>query len=117
MREAHAFFGLAMFSASVLETALVHVLLNGVFLKRVGRKYKDMQGKDFDRPAYERAFDKFMDDKQALAMGGLVKEASRLSYISDDLRTRLAIATARRNFLAHHCLRERCERTPICSMR
>jgi hypothetical protein len=108
MREAHAFFGRAMFSASLLETALVHTLLNGVFLKRVHARYTASKGKNFHRPTYEKQFDNFMADKEKLTMGGLVNEVCQLSCVSDDLKTRLKTATERRNFLAHHYLRERC---------
>jgi hypothetical protein len=108
MREAHAFFGRAMFSASLLETALVHILLNEVFLKRVHTRYIATKRRDFDRQAYETQFDKFMADKEKLTMGGLLKEVCHLSCISDDLKGRLKAATERRNFLAHHYLRERC---------
>jgi hypothetical protein len=56
-REVFAYFGSAMYMASVLEVGLSHVLMHGQYMKQVRDNYVWTRGKGFDRKKYEADFD------------------------------------------------------------
>jgi hypothetical protein len=70
IRETFAFFGRAVYMASVLDVGLAHVLMHGQFMTKAREEYVATKGKNFDRKAYEAAFDKFMEDQFAQSRVG-----------------------------------------------
>jgi hypothetical protein len=105
-REVFAYFGSAMYMASVLEVGLSHVLMHGQFMKQVRDNYIATRGKCFDRKKYEDDFDAFMRNKFAQTMGNLIKRVEEFAGFDDDLKARIVAAKQRRDFLTHHYWRE-----------
>lgn len=107
IRETFAFFGRAIYMASVLEVGLAHVLMHGQFMMRERDKYIAAGGKSFDRKAYEASFDAYMKDQFAQTMGNLIKRVNSFAGFDDALKARIEDAKKRRDFLTHHYWRER----------
>jgi hypothetical protein len=107
IRETFAYYGRAVYTSSVVEVALAHVLLFAQFMKKVREGYIATKGKGFDRKQYERNFDAFMDDQFAQTMGNLMRRVEKFGGFDDALKTRIADAKKRRDFLTHHYWRER----------
>jgi hypothetical protein len=105
-REVFAYFGSAMYMASVLEVGLAHVLMQGQYMKQARDNYIATRGKGFDRKKYEDDFDTFMDNQFAQTMGNLVRRVEAFAGFGDDLKARIVSAKKRRDFLAHSYWRE-----------
>lgn len=105
-REVFAYFGSAMYMASVLEVGLSHVLMHGQYMKQVRDNYIAKRGKGFDRKKYEADFDAFMDNQFAQTMGNLIKRVHAFAGFDDQLKARIVAAKERRDFLTHHYWRE-----------
>jgi hypothetical protein len=78
-KELCAHMGAAMSCAADLEMGLIHALLALDFLSSYAEKIKREGMKNFDRPTYEREFDKFFADHQRLPMGELVKRFEKFA--------------------------------------
>lgn len=105
VRETFAYFGRAMYMASVLEVGLAHVLMAGQFLKATKEKLIGANGQ-FDQEKYEADFDQFMDDQFKQTMGNLIKRVNEFANFDDGLKGRIQKAKERRDFLAHNYWRE-----------
>ena len=106
IKETFARFGLAIYTLSVLETGLVHALLEIDFLTQVYLEYRETDEKGFDRQKYEIEFDAFMVKHFAQTMGSIIKRVAQLADFDDVLKKRIFDANARRNYLVHHYWRE-----------
>jgi hypothetical protein len=106
-RETFAYFGSAMYMASVLEVGLAHVLMHGQFMKQARDEYIANRGKGFDRTKYEADFDAFMDNQFAQTMGNLIRRVTAFAGFDDEMKTRIVAAKQKRDFLTHHYWRER----------
>lgn len=107
IRETFAYYGRALYMASVVEVALAHVLLYSQFMKEVRDEFVSKIGTKFDRSQYERDFDRFMSDQFSQTMGNLMKRVEKFADLDESLKERIADAKKRRDFLAHHYWRER----------
>src|ERR1700757_2247057 len=107
IRETFAYYGRAVYTSSVVEVALAHVLLFAQFMKKVRDDYIATKGKGFDRKQYECDFDTFMDEQFAQTIGNLMRRVEKFSDFDDALKARIADAKKRRDFLTHHYWRER----------
>lgn len=96
-----------MSCAADLEVGLIHALLALDFLSGYAEQIRREGMKGFDRPVYEREFDKFLADHQALPMGALIKRLERFAASEKELVSHLHSALKMRNFLTHHFFRER----------
>lgn len=105
-RETFAYFGSAMYMASVLEVGLAHVLMLG-FMKKTREDCIGTRGKGFDRTKYEADFDAFMNDQFAQTMGNLIRRVSTFAAFDDEMKARIVAAKQKRDFLTHHYWRER----------
>jgi hypothetical protein len=107
IRETFAYYGRAVYTSSVVEVALAHVLMFAQFMKQARDDYIATKGKGFDRKQYERDFDAFMDDQFAQTMGNLMRRVEKFGGFDDPLKARIVDAKKRRDFLTHHYWRER----------
>jgi len=107
VRETFAYFGRAVYMASVLEVGLAHVLMHAQFMKQQREKIIATRGRGFDRKRYEADFDAFMENQFAQTMGNLIRRAQAFAGFEDELKTRILAAKKRRDFLTHHYWRER----------
>lgn len=107
VKETFAYFGRAYYLAGVLDAALVSALLYLDFLPSVKAAYCEERGQNFDRPAYEAAFDKFLSDQHAQTLGNLRKRLFGSSLLDDALKVEIDEAKKKRDFIAHHYFRER----------
>jgi hypothetical protein len=107
VKEVFAYFGLAAYTASCLESGLAHALLYIEFLARVQKEFDRTKGKGFDRRRYEDDFDAFLKSQFALTLGNLIRRVNDLTTLDDSLRRRIRAAKARRDFLMHHFWREK----------
>lgn len=107
IKETFARFGLVVYVANVVETGLVHALLQLDFLASVREEYIKAKGQGFDRKKYEADFDAFMQRHFADTMGTLVKKVQALTTLDNKLRERIIAAKKRRDFLVHHYWREK----------
>jgi hypothetical protein len=105
IKETFARFGLAVYMASVLETGLVHALLQIDFMTSVRDEIVRTKGKGFDRKKYEADFDAFMTKHFSYTMGNLAERVEELTNFDDALRNAIKGANRRRN-LVHHYWRE-----------
>ncbi len=105
-REVFAYFGSAVYMASVLEVGLSHVLMHGQFMKQARDNYIATRGKGFDRKKYEDDFDAFMKNQFAQTMGNLIKRVEGFAGFDAELKARIISAKERRDFLTHHYWRE-----------
>jgi hypothetical protein len=105
-RETFAYFGGAMYMASVLEVGLAHVLLHGQFMKQARDEYIANRGKGFDRTKYEAYFDAFMDNQFAQTMGNLIRRVTAFAGFDEGMKARIVAAKQRRDYLTHHYWRE-----------
>lgn len=100
IRETFAYYGRALYMASVVEVALAHVLLYSQFMKEVRDEFVSKIGTKFDRSQYERDFDRFMSDQFSQTMGNLMKRVEKFADLDESLKERIADAKKRRDFLA-----------------
>ncbi len=107
IRETFAYFGRAMYMASVLETGLAHVLMAAHFMKQEKEKIIATKGREFSQEKYESDFDNFMDNQFDQTMGNLIKRVHSFTVFDDSLKHRIDEAKKRRDFLTHHYWRER----------
>jgi hypothetical protein len=105
-REVFAYFGSAMYMASVLEVGLSHVLMHGQYMKQARDNFIATRGKGFDRKKYEADFDAFMDNQFAQTMGNLIRRVHGFAGFDDQLKARIVAAKERRDRLTHHYWRE-----------
>lgn len=109
VKEAFAYFGLAAYSASVVETGLAHALLHIEFLTEVQTQFLKNGKAGFNRAKYEADFDAFLEKQFSKTMGTLTKRIETVAGFDDALKRRITEAVARRNFLTHHYWREMAE--------
>ncbi|TFV30275.1 MULTISPECIES: hypothetical protein [Bradyrhizobium] len=105
--ETVAYYGRTVYTPSVVEVALAHVLLFAQFMKKARDDYIATKGKGFDRKQYERDFDALMDDQFTQTMGNLMRRVEKFSGFEGALKDRISDAKKRRDFLTHHYWRER----------
>jgi hypothetical protein len=106
LKELYAHMGAAMSCAADLEVGLIHALLALDFLSGYAEKIQREGMKNFDRPTYEREFDKFFGDHQRLPMGELIKRFEKFAVSETKLVDQLRDTLKTRNFLTHHFFRE-----------
>jgi recombinational DNA repair ATPase RecF len=102
VKAVYAHFGLAVYSAQVLEHGLANALVCAELLPR-------RAGKPTVRKQWEAEFDTFINQQFEQTLGRLIRSLKAAAPVPDDLETLLAAALGRRNFLAHHYFRERAE--------
>jgi hypothetical protein len=85
------------------------------FLTKQYAQVKKTGLKNFDRSKYESEFDAFFDQQFSQTMGSLLKRLEAAVPLDTNLKSKIALAKERRNFLAHHFYRERVEKmfTPM----
>lgn len=105
--EAFAYFGRAYYEAGVLDSALALAILFIDFLPSVKSDYVKNDRRNFDRPAYEAAYNKFLADQHAQTLGNLRKRLFASSLIEDALKAEIDEVKEKRGFIAHHYFRER----------
>lgn len=106
IKETFAYFGRAYYEAGVLDSALALAILFIDFLPSVKANY--LKNKvEFDRPAYEAAFDKFLADQHAQTLGNLRKRLFQSPLLDDGLKAEIDEAKKKRDFIAHHYFRDR----------
>jgi hypothetical protein len=110
VKEAFAHFGRAIYMASLVETGLVHVLLQADFLTKVKNAFVKGKGQDFSREKYETDFDAFMQEHFGQTMGNLIKRFERQLEFDEKLKKRVSTAKGRRDYLVHHFWRDRAVR-------
>ncbi len=101
IKEAFAYFGRAVYMVNVLETGLVHVLLQIDFMTKVRDEFIRTQGRDFSRDEYEKNFDAFIAKHFSQTMGNLIRRIYAIRDFDPNLKERLAIAKRRRDYLVH----------------
>jgi|SRR5271166_657069 len=94
IKEVFAYFGRAYYTANLFETGLA------IALKREGVHSLDR---------YETEFDTFMKKQHAQTLGNLLKRFEKHNTADTKLKTMLAEAKDKRDFIAHHYFRERAE--------
>ncbi|MDB5431026.1 MAG: hypothetical protein JWP35_2142 [Caulobacter sp.] len=107
VKEVFAYYGRAFYCASVLETGLTMALLWADFLAQTKHEFEISGRKAFKRENYEAVFDAFMADQHRQVMGSLIKRVNSSTALSESLKSKIAEANRRRNFLTHHYFRER----------
>jgi hypothetical protein len=106
LKELYAHMGAAMSCAADLEVGLIHALLALEFLSAYAEKVQREGMTNFDRPTYERQFDKFFVDHEKLPMGELIKRFIKFAGSETKLVDQLRDILKTRNFLTHHFFRE-----------
>ena len=106
-KQVYAYFGLAYFMAGVFESGLANAILQLDYLTQVAKDYRLKGRENFDRSAYEAAFDAFLTKQHTLSLGNLIKRVQALAEMGADLKAQIVEAKARRDFLAHHFFRAR----------
>jgi len=94
-KEVFAFYGLAMYQAQVLETALLNLLVALQACGRAGVTRTDI--------------DAWFASHETKTFGTLVASVRRLTPISDEVEELVREALGGRNHLAHHFFREHAE--------
>lgn len=107
VKEVFAYFGRAYYAASCVETGLAMAMLYVDFLAKAREDFRRAGRKTFDRAQYEADFDAFLANQHAQVMGSLIKRVNAATSLSEDLKSKVADANRRRNFLSHHFWRER----------
>lgn len=98
IREVYSRFGLAMFTAQVLE----HGLVNALLVLRLLPTMADFA----NQMSWDAAFDRFYDRELAKTFGNMIRALEETEAISVGLSRRLRAAKERRDFLAHRFFRE-----------
>ena len=70
-------------------------------------KKKYTRPEDFDAAAYTAGFDDIMAKLRKMTLGRLIERVQSLAEMSEELKSSIAEALTRRNFLAHHFFYER----------
>lgn len=110
VRDIYAHFGLAYYTSGVFEYGLVLAITTADFISKQAAEMRTKGPKKFDRAAYERNFDNFIDGlHQKETMGKLIVRIKGLTNMNDDFKEELRDALRRRNYLAHHFFRHHAE--------
>ena len=99
VREVYSRFGLAMFSAQVLE----HGMVNALLVLKLMPSMKSYA----DRSSWDEAFDRFYDFELAKTFGNMVRTLEQTGAFSAELIERLRAAKTGRDHLAHRFFRDR----------
>lgn len=99
-KEVFAYFGLAMFTAQVLEHAIVNALV-------ISDLIPNRRDKAVSRESWGLEVDQFMDNHFENTMARLIKAFRKVATVSDELEQSLGQSLQMRNFLAHRYFRER----------
>ena len=100
-KEIYAFFGLAMYQASVFEVAVANAI--------VPFKLAMEQGAFATRESFHEAFDREMASQFQRGLGDLLKTLGKVHTLPKELGGQFHRVLDRRNFLAHHFFREHAE--------
>lgn len=93
-REVYAFAGLALYYAQVLEQGVINLIFTA-------RAHDGTLAQDF------KTVDDFFDTYAAKTLGGLLRVVSQHVALPPGIEKRSNDALQTRNFLAHHCFKER----------
>ena len=99
-KEVFAYFGLAMFTAQVLE----HAIVNALVISDLIPKRRD---KAASQESWSLEVDQFMDSHFENTMARLIKALGKVATVSGELEQSLGQSLKVRNFLAHRYFRER----------
>jgi hypothetical protein len=102
VKNVYAHFGLAMYSAQVLEHGLANTMMCAELLPR-------RAGKPVPKKAWEAEFDAFMNEQYQQTLGRLIRALKNATSVPPDLEGLLAAALEKRNYLTHQYFRERAE--------
>jgi hypothetical protein len=91
--------------ASHLELQLAFALVLGEFLTKIRKKAEQMGG--ISKKQYRAELDAYQKDQFAQTMGQIIRRVQVLPVFDETLRSQLAEAKKRRDFLIHHFWRER----------
>jgi len=100
-KEIYAFFGLAMYQASVFEVAVANAI--------VPFKIAIEQGSFATREEFHEAFDLEMASQFKRGLGDLLRTLGKVHALPKELGGQFHRVLDRRNFLAHHFFRENAE--------
>ncbi len=101
-KEVFAYFGLAMYTAQVLEHGIVNALVSCDLIPNQRHKAKSLQD-------WSLEVDQFMDGHFENTMARLIKSFQKFTITSDELEQSLVASLKMRNLLAHRYFRERAD--------
>lgn len=99
-KEVFAYFGLAMFTAQVLEHAIVNALV-------ISDLIPNRRDKAASQESWNLEVDQFMDGHFENTMARLIKAFRKVAAVSKKLEQNLSQSLQLRNFLVHRYFRER----------
>lgn len=97
-KEVFAYFGLAMFTAQVLEHAIVNALV-------ISDLIPNRRDKAASRESWSVEVDQFMESHFESTMARLIKAFRKMATVSENLEKKLGQSLQMRDFLAHRYFR------------